>query len=181
MELFSTTTVWRDDKLTVYEPSQFVYGLRNGAAARLGIDRDKVRVVSHYVGGAFGSKGGMTPRTGLIAFAAKRLNRPVRLVVARDQGFTTATYRAETRHHNRLGAQRDGKLVGYSHEGWEVTSRPDPYGVAGVKDSARVYAYGAVKTAVNLVHADRNTPGYMRSPPVVPYIYALESAMDELA
>src|SRR5262249_33484520 len=69
----------------------------------------------------------------------------------------------------------------YTHTGWEVTSRPDPYGVAGVKDSARLYAYGAVRTAVNLVHADRNTPGYMRSPPVVPYIYAIESAMDELA
>ena len=181
MELFSTTAVWRDDKLTIYEPSQFVYGLRNGVATRLGIDRDKVRVVSRYVGGAFGSKGGMTPRTALIAFAAKRLNRPVKLVVARDQGFTTATYRAETRHHIRLGANRDGKLAGYSHDGWEVTSRPDPYGVAGVKDSARVYAYGAVKTKVTLVHADRNTPGFMRSPPVVPYIYALESAMDELA
>jgi xanthine dehydrogenase YagR molybdenum-binding subunit len=181
MELFSTTAVWRDDKLTIYEPSQFVYGLRNGVATRLGIERDKVRVVSRYVGGAFGSKGGMTPRTALIALAAKRLGRPVKLVVTRDQGFTTATYRAETRHHIRLGARRDGKLVGYSHEGWEVTSRPDPYGVAGVKDSARVYAYGAVSTKVTLVHADRNTPGYMRSPPVVPYIYALESAMDELA
>ena len=181
MELFSTTCVWRDDKLTIYEPSQFVYGLRNGVATRLGIDRDKVRVVSRYVGGAFGSKGGMTPRTALIALAAKRLNRPVKLVVTRDQGFTTATYRAETRHHIRLGANRDGKLAGYSHDGWEVTSRPDPYGVAGVKDSARVYAYGAVKTKVTLVHADRNTPGFMRSPPVVPYIYALESAMDELA
>jgi xanthine dehydrogenase YagR molybdenum-binding subunit len=181
MELFSTTAVWRDDKLTLYEPSQFVYGLRNGVATRLGIDREKVRVVSRYVGGAFGSKGGMTPRSALVALAAKRLNRPVKLVVTRDQGFTTATYRAETRHHIRLGARRDGKISGYSHEGWEVTSRPDPYGVAGVKDSARVYAYGAVKTKVNLVHADRNTPGYMRSPPVVPYIYALESAMDELA
>ena len=181
IELFATSCVWRDDRLTVYEPSQFVFGLRNGVAQRFGIDREKVRVVSQYVGGAFGSKGGMTPRTALIALAAKRLNRPVKLVVTRAQGFTTATYRAETRHHIRLGAQRDGKLVGYSHEGWEVSSRPDPYVVAGVEDSARLYAYGAIKTRVNVVHADRNTPGYMRSPPVVPYIYAIESAMDELA
>jgi xanthine dehydrogenase YagR molybdenum-binding subunit len=181
IELFSTTCVWHDDKLTIHEPSQFVYGLRNGVAQRLGIERDKVRVVSRYVGGAFGSKGGMTPRTALVALAARRLNRPVRLVVTRDQGFTTTTYRAETRHHVRLGARRDGKLVGYSHEGWEISSRPDPYVVAGVKDSARLYAYGAIKTKVNVVHADRNTPGFMRSPPVVPYIYAIESAMDELA
>src|SRR5712672_429642 len=181
IELFSTTCVWRDDKLTVHEPSQFVYGLKNGVAQLLDIEPDKVRVISPYVGGAFGSKGGMTPRTALIALAARRLNRPVKLVVARDQGFTIATYRAETRHHIRLGARRDGKMVGYSHEGWEISSRPDPYVVAGVEESAHLYAFGAVQTKVNLVHADRNTPGFMRSPPVVPYIYALESAMDELA
>src|SRR5690348_14838512 len=181
IELFATTCAWNGDRLTVYEPSQFVYGLKNAVAARLAIDPEKVRTVSHFVGGAFGSKGMMTPRTAMIALAAKRLNRPVKLVPTRAQGFTIATYRAETRHHIRLGAQRNGKLVGYFHEGWEISSRPDPYVVAGVADSARLYAYGAVKTKVNLVYADRNTPGYMRSPPVVPYIYALESAMDELA
>jgi xanthine dehydrogenase YagR molybdenum-binding subunit len=181
MELFSTTCAWSGDRLTVYEPSQFVYGLKNGVAQRLGIDADKVRVVSPYVGGAFGSKGTMTPRTALVALAAKKLNRPVKLVATRDQGFTITTYRAETRHHIRLGAMWDGKLVGYSHEGWEISSRPDPYVVAGVEDSARLYAFGAVRTKVNVVHADRNTPGFMRSPPVVPYVFALESAMDELA
>src|SRR5262249_44763739 len=113
--------------------------------------------------------------------AARRLNRPVKLVATRVQGFTIATYRAETRHRVRLGASRDGKLVGYAHEGWEVSSRPDPYVVAGAGESAHLYGFGAVKTAVNLVHADRNTPGFMRSPPVVPYIFALETAMDELA
>jgi xanthine dehydrogenase YagR molybdenum-binding subunit len=181
IELFATTCIWTGDNLTIYEPSQFVYGLKNGVARRLGIAPEKVRVVSSYVGGAFGSKGVMTPRTALIALAARRLNRPVKLVVARDQGFTTATYRAETRHHIRLGAGRDGKLVGYSHEGWEISSRPDPYVVAGVEDSAQLYAFGTVSTKVNVVHADRNTPGFMRSPPVVPYIFALESAMDEMA
>jgi len=181
MELFTTTCAWTGDCLTVYEPSQFVYGLKNGVAQRLGVDPEKVRVVSSYVGGAFGSKGTMTPRTAMIALAAKRLNRPVKLVATRAQGFTIATYRAETRHHIRLGAERDGKLVGYAHDGFEVSSRPDPYVVAGVEDSAQLYAFGAVATKVNVVHADRNTPGYMRSPPVVPYIYALESAMDEMA
>jgi xanthine dehydrogenase YagR molybdenum-binding subunit len=181
IELFATTCAWTGDRLTVYEPSQFVYGLKNAVAERLAIDPDKVRAVSHFVGGAFGSKGMMTPRTAMIALAAKRLNRPVKLVATRAQGFTIATYRAETRHHIRLGARRDGKLVGYFHEGWEISSRPDPYVVAGVEDTAQLYAFGAVTTKVNVVHADRNTPGYMRSPPVVPYVYALESAMDEMA
>jgi xanthine dehydrogenase YagR molybdenum-binding subunit len=92
-----------------------------------------------------------------------------------------STYRAETRHHIRIGANRDGKLAGYSHDGWEISSRPDPYVVAGVEDSAQLYAFGAVATKVSVIHADRGTPGFMRSPPVVPYIYALESAMDEMA
>jgi xanthine dehydrogenase YagR molybdenum-binding subunit len=181
IELFTTTCVWRNGELTVYEPSQFVFGVKNGVAHMLGISADNVHVVNPYVGGAFGSKGQFSPRTGLIAYAARKLNRPVKLVATRDQGFTIQTYRAETRQRIRMGAQRDGKITAFIHEGQEITSRADPYAVAGVEDSARLYGYGTVKTHVTLVHADRNTPGFMRSPPVVPYIYALESAMDELA
>ena len=157
IELFTTTCAWQNNRLTIYEPSQFVYGLKNGAAKTLGIDPGQVRVINPFVGGAFGSKGQLTPRTGLIALAAKRLNRPVKLVASRDQGFTIATYRAETRHRIRLGAKADGKLVGYSHEGWEISSRRDPYCVAGVEDSVRLYAFGAVRTKVTIVHADRNS------------------------
>jgi xanthine dehydrogenase YagR molybdenum-binding subunit len=181
IELFTTTAVWNNGELTVYEPSQFMYGLKNNVAKKLGIEADKVHAVSHFVGGAFGCKAQLSPRTGLVAFAARKLNRPVKLVATRDQGFTISTYRAETQHRIRMGATKDGKITSFQHEGWEVTSRPDEYSVAGVEDSARLYGFGAVKTAVTMVHADRNTPGFMRSPPVVPYIYALESAMDELA
>lgn len=181
IELFSTTCVWNGDELTVHEPSQFVYGFKHAVARQLGIDPRNVRVVSRYVGGAFGSKGPMTPRTGLVALAARRINRPVRCVVTRQQGYTTATYRAETRHRIRMGATPDGRITGFSHEGWEITSRPDAYVVAGTDTTARLYGYGAVWTRVNMVKADRNTPGYMRSPPEVPYNHALESALDELA
>ncbi|MGC1695141.1 MAG: xanthine dehydrogenase family protein molybdopterin-binding subunit [Pseudolabrys sp.] len=181
IELFTTTAVWNNDELTIYEPSQFMYGLKNNAARKLGIKPDQVHAVSHFVGGAFGSKSQLTPRTGLVALAAKKLGRPVKLVATRDQGFTIATYRAETRHEIKIGAKKNGKITSFQHHGWEVTSQPDDYSVAGVEDSARLYGFGAVKTDVTLVHADRNTPGFMRSPPVVPYIYALESAMDELA
>jgi xanthine dehydrogenase YagR molybdenum-binding subunit len=181
IELFTTTCAWSDGELTIHEPSQYVYGLKNRVAEKFGIAPERVHVVSPFVGGAFGSKAQLTPRTALVALAAQRLGRPVKLVATRDQGFTIATYRAETRHRIRMGADRDGKIVGYSHEGWEISSRPDPYVVAGIEDAARLYGYGAVKTQANIVHADRNTPGFMRSPPVVPYIYALESAMDELA
>ena len=181
MELFSTTAVWNGDRLTIHEPSQFVYSLANGAATVMGVDVAKVRVLDPFVGGAFGSKGTMTQRTGLIAGAARDLQRPVKNVVMRDQGFTLATYRAETRHHIRMGATKDGRITAFGHEGWEVTSRPDDYSVAGVEATTEMYAYPAVWSRVNLVKADRNTPGFMRSPPETPYMYALESAMDEMA
>ena len=117
IELFTTTCAWTGEQLTVYEPSQYVYGLKNGVAERLGIAPENVRVVSSFVGGAFGSKGNMTPRTAMIALAAKRLNRPVKLVATRAQGFTASTYRAETRHHIRLAR---AATVGWSDTATKV-------------------------------------------------------------
>ena len=180
IELFTTTCAWDGPKLLIYEPSQFMWGSKASAATRLDLDPDNVRAVSRYVGGAFGSKG-PNPRTAWVAIAARKVGRPVKLVPTRDQGFTIATYRAETRQHVQLGATRGGKLVSFFHEGWEVTSRPSGYNVAGVESTARMYACPNIATAVNVVHADRNTPGFMRAPPETPYMFALESAMDELA
>ncbi len=180
IELFTTTCVWDGTHLTIYDPSQFMWGTKASAATRLSLEPDNVRAISRYVGGAFGSKG-PNPRTAWIALAAKRVGRPVKLVPTRDQGFTIATHRAETRQHLKLGATSDGKLVALFHEGWEVTSRPSGYNVAGTASTARMYACPNIATAVNVVHADRNTPGFMRAPPETPYMFALESAMDELA
>ena len=181
IELFTTTCVWNGDQLTVYEPSQFVFGMKNGLAQELNIQPAQVTAVSPFIGGAFGSKGSMTPRTVLVAMAARQLNRPVKLVATRDQGFTIATYRAETRHHVKMGADRDGKLKAYWHEAWEMTSRTDDYLVGGVEATAAMYQTPNVWTKVHVVKGDRNTPGFMRSPPEVPYMYALEAAMDEMA
>lgn len=181
IELFSTTCQWNGTTLTVYEPSQWVVGLQNGLARQIGADANAIDVHSPYIGGAFGSKGSVAPRTALVALAAKMLNRPVKLVVTRDQGFTTTTYRAETKHRLRLAASRTGLITAYGHEAWELSSRTDDYVVAGNKNSTAMYAISNVLTKVSIAKADRNTPGFMRSPPEVPYMYALESAIDELA
>ena len=180
IELFTTTCVWEGPQLTIYEPSQMMWGTKAAVARQLGLDPANVRVVSRYVGGAFGAKGWLAA-TAWIAIAAKRLGRPVRLVATRDQSFTIATYRAETRQHVKLGAARDGKLISYFHEGWDITSRPSGLNLIGVDATARVYACPNIATAGNVVHADRNTPGSMRAPPETPYMFGLESAMDELA
>jgi xanthine dehydrogenase YagR molybdenum-binding subunit len=181
IELFTTSCVWANGELTVWEASQNVTGLKHGLAEQLRMEPQKIRVISPYIGGAFGSRGSVSQRTAIIAVAARRLNRPVKLVATRDQGFTIATYRAETRHRVRLGADREGKLVSLTHEGREVTSRADNYSVAGTDASTRLYACPNVASKVSIIHADRNTPGFMRSPPEVPYLFAIESAMDELA
>jgi xanthine dehydrogenase YagR molybdenum-binding subunit len=181
LELFTTTCVWEGPKLTIFEPIQSMYGLKAAVAQQLGIDALNVRTISRFVGGAFGSRGAATARTAWIAIAARRVGRPVKLVPTRADGFTIATYRAETRQRVRLGATRDGKLTSLIHEGWEVTSRPSGYNVSGVDTTARMYACPNVASAVSVVHADRNTPGFMRAPPDTPYMFGLESAMDELA
>jgi xanthine dehydrogenase YagR molybdenum-binding subunit len=67
-------------------------------------------------------------------------------------------------------------LVALRHEGAEISSRPDAYAVGGTKTTTRLYACPNVDSMVSIVRADRNTPGFMRS-----YMFALESAMDELA
>lgn len=181
LELFGSTAAWADGKLTIWESSQNVYGFKNGVAEQLGISPDDVRVVSPFIGGGFGSRGSLGQHTALLAHAARVLKRPVKLVATRDQAFTIMTYRAETRHRVQLAATRDGKLTALRHEGWEITSRPDDYKVSGTDASTRLYACPNIDSKVWIQNADRNTPGFMRSPPEVPYIFALESAMDELA
>jgi xanthine dehydrogenase YagR molybdenum-binding subunit len=137
MELFSTTASWTGKQLTIYEPTQNLFGLRGEVARQFRMDPADVRVVAPYVGGGFGSKGPSTPRTAIVALAARRLNRPVRCVVSRSQAYTTEPYRAPTRQRIRIGATPDGKIAAFSHEGWELTSRIDNYAVAGTETTTR--------------------------------------------
>jgi xanthine dehydrogenase YagR molybdenum-binding subunit len=181
MELFTTTCAWKDGKLTVWESSQNVYGYQYGLADQLGIAPADVRIVSPYLGGAFGGRSFLPQTTAVIALGAKMIGRPVKLEATRADGFTIATYRAETRHRVRLAATREGQLRALIHDGWEVSSRRDTYKVAGVGASTRLYACNNVASSVTVCAADRATPGFMRAPAEMPYLFALESAMDELA
>ncbi|MBX3536663.1 MAG: xanthine dehydrogenase family protein molybdopterin-binding subunit [Chelatococcus sp.] len=181
MELYATQCLWDGDRLTVYEPCQSVNHIKYGLAQQLGIDAERIRVISPYVGGAFGSKAFLTQRTALVALAAKRIGRPVKLVATREQGFTLSTYRAETRHHVQLAADHGGRLLAHRHESWELTSRADQLVFGGSDMTARFYACPNIARRVNAVRADRSTPGFMRAPAEMPYPFAVESALDELA
>ncbi len=181
MELFATQCVWDGDHLTVYEPGQYLNNIKFGLAEQLGIDPERIRVINRYVGGAFGAKGFLTQRTVLVAIAARRIGRPVKLVATREQGFFLSAYRAETKHHVQLAADRNGRLIAGRHEGWEVTSRADVLALGGNAITVRLYACPNIEARVNVVKADRSTPGFMRGPGEVPYAFAFESALDELA
>ena len=181
IELFSTTAYWDGPRLVLHEPSQYVWGLKYTIAEQLQIDPDNVHVVSPFVGGAFGSKGAVTHRTAMAALGAKQIGRPVKVVAMRDQGFTHNGHRQETRHRVRLGCDASGRLTGYDHRQSEFTSRVSPYSNGGLEKTAAMYAFQAVKTDNYIVQGDRNVPTFMRSPAEVPTVYALESAMNELA
>ena len=145
-------------------------------AKQLGIDPERVRVVSRFVGGAFGSKG-IADRAHRLdrRGGAPRSDRPVKLVATRDQGYTIATYRAETRHHIQLGADARRQARRAAPRGLGGDVAPLEYNVSGTETTARMYACPNIATKVNVVHADRNTPGFMRAPPDTPYMFALES------
>ncbi|MCJ2087924.1 xanthine dehydrogenase family protein molybdopterin-binding subunit [Methylobacterium sp. E-005] len=181
IELFTTRAAWDGDRLTVHEPTRYVGAVQHGLAAQLGLDPANVRVVAGLIGGHFGSKFALSQHTALVALAAKRLDRPVSLVPSRRQCFTIANYRPESRHRIRLGADRSGRFTAFVHEAETVTSRFDPFVMEGAEVTASLYACPNIRTEERAVRVDRNTPGPMRAPPEVPFLFALESAVDEMA
>lgn len=181
IELFTTRAAWDDERLTVHEPTRYVGAVQHGLAAQLGLDPANVRVVAGLIGGHFGSKFALSQHTALVALAARRLGRPVSLVPSRRQCFTIANYRPESRHRIRLGADRTGRFTALVHEAETVTSRFDPFVMEGAEVTASLYACPNIRTEERAVRVDRNTPGPMRAPPEVPFLFALESAVDEMA
>ena len=181
IELPTTTCAWDGDRLTVHEPSRFVGAVKHGLAAQLGIDPANIRVVARFIGGHFGSKLALSQHTVLAALAAKRLGRPVTIPTSRRDSFTIANHRTETRHHVRLGADATGRFMALAHTGETATSRFDTFAMEGTDVTTALYACPNIAGEERLARVDRNTPGPMRAPPEVPYLFALESAVDELA
>src|SRR5919106_1051541 len=98
------------------------------------------QVISPYVGGGFGSKATIMPHTVLLAAAARRLGRPVKLVVSREHMYTAGSFRPATTQRVALGAARDGRLLALIHEQSGQTSRMDQVCLPGTHMTARMYA-----------------------------------------
>ncbi|MEJ1163973.1 xanthine dehydrogenase family protein molybdopterin-binding subunit [Variovorax sp. CCNWLW186] len=182
MEIIATVAEWSaDGVLTVREPTQNAEGVRHGLAKQLGIEPDKVRVLSPTVGGGFGQKNSLQSHTALVAMAARALGQPVKLVLSRSQLFHNASFRPASRHHVRLGADRNGKLTAAIHEIDQQTSRHDLFPSSGTEITSRLYGISNFLGRERLVRTDVQTPGYMRAPFEHPAAFAFESAVDEMA
>jgi xanthine dehydrogenase YagR molybdenum-binding subunit len=181
MEPFAATAVWEgDDRITVFDKTQGPQNCRNYVAGVFRMPRDKVRVLSPYVGGGFGS--GLRPQYELLlaVLAARALKRSVRVTLTRQQMFTLG-YRAANVHELVLAANSDGNLASFRHEAVSMTSQFEDFQRDLVNWSSLLYRCANADLGQRLVKLDQNTPCDMRAPGGAEGAYAIECAMDELA
>lgn len=181
MELVASLAEWSDDKLTVHCATQLVDSAHQSIASTLQLPLDKVEVVSEYIGGGFGGKLPIYGDAILAAIAAKRLKRPVKIVLTRQQMFSVTTHRAATLQRVRLAAGNDGKLSAIAHEVWAQSARYDEFTEAAAASSRAMYEAPNRLTAHRVVPLDLPIADSMRAPGDAVGQLALEQAMDELA
>ncbi|MTH61875.1 xanthine dehydrogenase family protein molybdopterin-binding subunit [Paracoccus litorisediminis] len=181
MEPHASIASWQGDDLTIWGSFQMISHNVKELADALRIAPKRVRILSPYVGGGFGSKLGISHDAVAAALAAKALGRPVRVVLTRQQVFTTIMRRSETRQRLRLAADGDGRLTGLGHEAW-VSNLPQESFAEPVTQATQ-FLYGGEnrKLCVNIARISRLTAGSVRAPGEAVGMQALEAAMDELA
>ncbi len=181
MEPHTATAVWNAGRLTLFHSDQGPFWSSAAFAAILGLDPGAVEVVAEYVGGGFGSKAAPRAPAMLAALAARLVDRPVKVALNRPQSFHLTTYRTPTIQRVRLGAQSDGRLTAIIHEAVHQSSTLVEYTEQTVSASRLMYAAPDVRTEARVRRLDVATPGWFRAPGETPGMFALESAMDELA
>ena len=181
METHATIAWWQGDKLTVYDATQYISGVKMSLARSLNIPVDNVRVIDPLVGGGFGSKGSMWSHVPLCAMAAKVANRPVKLVLDREQMFGLVGARPSTISHIRLAAAQDGTLLGIQHDNVMNASVLEDFVEHTEGPSKNLYQSGASSVTAKVVEANLGVSTYMRAPGEAPGTAVLEIALDELA
>ena len=181
MEPHATLARWDGDRLEIEDSTQFVAGVRRTLARTFGIDLARVHVRSSFVGGAFGGKGSAWSHVVLAAMAAKQLGRPVRLVLQRPQLFGPVGGRPHTWQAIRMGCDADGRLTALEHRSTSTTSTIEDWVESCAVVTRMLYASPAVATAHRLAKMNVGTPTFQRAPGESSGMFALESAMDEMA
>jgi xanthine dehydrogenase YagR molybdenum-binding subunit len=181
IETHATVAVPEGDTLTLYETSQGVVNHRNVVADMLGLPRDKVRVISRFLGSGFGNKLFPWSQSPLAGAAALALKQPVKLVLSRPMMFYNVGHRPRTVQRIRIGAKPDGKLVSLQHDYVNATSILDDYVENCGEATPHMYSVPNLRVTSGLAKRNIGTPTSMRGPGAVPGLFALESGMDELA
>ncbi|MFY9986907.1 MAG: xanthine dehydrogenase family protein molybdopterin-binding subunit [Chthoniobacterales bacterium] len=181
IELHATVAVWDGASFTLYESTQAVKNQQLAMSAILGVAPENVRVISRFLGSGFGGKLWPWTHCALAAAAARNLNRPVKLVVSRKMMFHAVGHRPLTQQRVRLGATAAGKLVSTQHDSLNHSSILDDYDEGCSEATPHLYRCPNLRATNGVVHRNVGTPTSMRGPGAVPGLFALESAMDELA
>jgi xanthine dehydrogenase YagR molybdenum-binding subunit len=183
MEMHGTIAVWDEnkDKFTLYETSQGVVNHHNVASQVLGMPMESVQIISPFVGSGFGCKLFPWPHSWLAAMAARHVKRPVKVAVPRQLMFTTVGHRPTIEQRIRIGAAQDGKLLAFANEVLQSSSKVDDFTEDCVDPTAMLYSCPNVAGEQHQVSLNTGTPTPMRGPGRVPALFAIESAMDELA
>ncbi len=181
MEPHATVAAWHGDTLTVYDSTQGPSRTAGQIAAVFGLEPGQVRVIAEHVGGGFGAKGMPRPNVILAAMAARVTGRPVKCAVTRPQMFAVTGHRAPAIQRVRLGASPDGRLAALCHDVFDQTSTLKEFTEQSAVATRHMYAAPHRRTTHRVVRLDVPTPSWMRAPGECPGMFALESAMDELA
>ncbi|MET7387069.1 xanthine dehydrogenase family protein molybdopterin-binding subunit [Streptomyces sp. NPDC005529] len=181
MEPHAATARWDDERLVVHDSSQGSTAVRATLAALFGLPEERITVMAEHVGGGFGSKGTARPHVVLAAMAAQRTGRPVTVALPRRMMPALVGHRAPTLHRLRLGATAEGTLTSLTHEVTTHTSRIKEFVEQAAVPARVMYASPNSRTTHRVVPLDVPSPSWMRAPGEAPGMFALESAMDELA
>ncbi|WP_445503618.1 xanthine dehydrogenase family protein molybdopterin-binding subunit [Microvirga sp. G4-2] len=181
IEMHATIAAWEGDRLTLWDKTQWVHNVADEIAAVFGIPADNIRVVSPFVGGAFGSGLRAWPHVTLAALGARVSGRPVKLMLSRREMYYGVGYRPHTVQRVALGASREGRLTAIVHDAYQETSSYEEYSEALLNASRFLHSCPNVYTRHRLAPMNVHTPTWMRAPGEASGIFALESAMDELA
>ncbi len=181
MEPHAALAIWDGGDLTLHDSNQGPAMAHGLIAKVLGLEPEQLRIVSEHVGGGFGSKGLPRPTAVLAALAAKAVGRPVKVAATRREMFALTGYRTPTIQRLRLGAGADGRLQAIVHDVVEQSSTVKEFAEQTAVATRMMYASVTRRTTHRLARLDVPTPSWMRAPGECPGMYALESAMDELA
>lgn len=181
MEPHAAIAEWDGEKLTVHASLQMLNYNITELADSLGLEEDKVRLVSRFVGGGFGSKLGISEETVAASLAAIELQRPVRVVMSRQQVFQCIMRRSETTQRLRLAADADGRLTGFGHEALVSNLPGETFAEPVLQSSHFLYGADNRELMLNVARIHLMTAGSVRAPGEAVGMPALEGAMDVLA